>query len=243
MTLITKLGISVEGSVISERQDANTLAYQSDVSVKSLLSGIVPRPDWAQPLYQTLDTWAKSRGGQHEWIDDSPAQGQGYATPTFKTHFESDFNPQNEWFTQAYDFRSSARNWSYASRGPTMPVPFAELTSNTRGPLDSKPDGELFDEPVWIRPIITPKAGLTASLTPGEGARRAVALFDFNAIEVCDQPLIPWLLCSHDSHFSPAISRSRRERLSRSPRRLKLRIHGTQCDFSVSSPVNSLDCS
>ena len=76
--LITILGISVEGSVIAERQDANTLAYHSDVSVKGLLNGVVPRPDWAQPLYQTLDTCTKFRGGQREWIDDSPAQEQEY---------------------------------------------------------------------------------------------------------------------------------------------------------------------
>jgi hypothetical protein len=79
VALITVLGISVEGSVIAERQDANAPAYHSDVSVKSLLSGAVPRPDWAQPLYQTLDACTKFRGGQREWIDDSPAQEQEYA--------------------------------------------------------------------------------------------------------------------------------------------------------------------
>jgi len=74
-------GISVEGSVIAERQDANTLAYHSDVTVKSLLSGAVPRPEWAQPLYQTLDACTKFRGGQREWIGDSPGQEQEYAFP------------------------------------------------------------------------------------------------------------------------------------------------------------------
>ena len=298
-TLITVLGISVEGSVIAERQDANALAYHSDVSVKSLLSGAVPRPEWAQPLYQTLDSCTKFRGGQREWIDDSPAQEQEYAftgistpgeeqhprmlqkkkksgpppfppsnwgeqksggayfsesgsSPTkqdlskpawefanqdtkyatsgFETHFESDFNPQDDRFRQTHNrgFSLSAvptpkpqgsfgssNGGLYASddespgaslsrvntystpyssynrsanipRGPTMPVPYAEPTSTSRSPFDSELDGRLFDEPSPIldRPIIAPKAELTAPLAPGEGVGRAIALFDFNAVEV-----------------------------------------------------------
>ena len=341
-TLITRLGISVEGSVIVERQDANTLAYQSEASVKSLLSGAVSRPDWAQPLYQTLDTCTKFRGGQHEWIDDSPTQEQEYAftgvsntgadqqprtlqkkkksgpppfppsnwgepksegsyfndpvntsatrdisspawdladqdsrhaTSAFKTQFESDFNPQDDRFRQIHNRGSStsavptpksrgsfgsdkhsfyasdddspganisrantysAPHSSYnppvnASRGPTMPIPYAEPTPNMGSPFDSQFDGQLFEEPspMLTRPTIIPKAELTAPLTPGEGVGRAIALFDFDGVEVCDQPFTLWLLCLHGSRFSPEMSRSRRDRLSRSPRRLDPWIHGT----------------
>jgi len=303
-TLTTILGISVEGSVIAERQDANALAYHSDVSVKSLLSGAVPRPEWAQPLYQTLDTCTKFRGGQREWVDDSPAQEQEYAftghsnpggeqaprmlqkkkksgpppfppsnwgeqksggsyfndlgntstardvskptwdlanqdsklaTSTFETQFESDFNPQDDRFRQTHnrgfsasavptpksrgsfgssidgfyasDDGSSGANISRAntygtpyspynrstntSHGPTMPIPYAEPTPSTRSPFDSEIDGQLFEEPspMPIRPIIAPKAELTTPLTPGEGVGRAIALFDFNAVEVRNHTL------------------------------------------------------
>ena len=309
---MTILGISVEGSVIAERQDANGSAYQTDVSVKSLLNGAVPRPDWAQPLYQTLDTCTKFRGGQREWIDDSPEQEQEYAfaglsntgadqqprtlqkkkksgpppfppsnwgepksggsyfdpvntsttrdvslpawdlanqdsqhaTSAFETHFESDFNPQDDRFmhmhnrgfsdsaiptqkprgsfgSDNYPFSASdddssganiARAQTYsapyssynpsvaASRGPTMPIPYAEpaptphaeSTPNTGGLYYSQPGGQLYDEPspILTRPTIIPKAELTVPLAPGEGVGRAIALFDFNATEVCDQPLI-----------------------------------------------------
>ena len=340
-TLMTILGISVEGSVIAERQDANALAYHSEVSVKGLLSGAVPRPDWAQPLYQTLDSCTKFRGGQREWVDDSPAQEQEYAfaglsssgaeqqprmlqkkkksgpplfppsnwgepksegsyfnnpvntpatrdvsapawdlanqdsrhaTSGFETQFESDFHPQDDRFRQSHNrgfstsavpspksrsnfgsdkgifsvsdddssgagiSRASTYSASYssynrpanASRGPTMPIPFAEQPSITGSPFDSEPDRQLFDEPspMLTRPVITPKAELTTPLTPGEGVGRAIALFDFNAVEVGDQ-VLSLFICLRSSHCSPAISRSRRERLSRSPRRPGPRIHGT----------------
>ena len=303
-TLTTILGISVEGSVIAERQDANALAYHSDVSVKSLLSGAVPRPEWAQPLYQTLDACTKFRGGQREWVDDSPAQEQEYAftghsnpggdqaprmlqkkkksgppsfppsnwgeqkscgsyfndpgnasttrdvskptwdlanqdsklaTSKFETQFNSDFNPQDDRFRQTHnrafslnavptqksrgsfnssidgfyasDDDSSGANISRAntystpysphnrlantSRGPTMPIPYAEPTPSTRGPFDREIDGQFFDEPspMLTRPVITPKAELTTPLTPGEGVGRGIALFDFNAVEVRKHPL------------------------------------------------------
>jgi len=272
-------GISVEGSVIAERQDANALAYHSDVSVKSLLSGAVPRPDWAQPLYQTLDACTKFRGGQREWIDDSPAQEQEYAfaglsnpggeqqprmlqkkkksgPPPFppsnwgepKSNGSYFHDPVNSPTTQgasspawdlanqdskqthnrgfslsavptpkprgsfgsnkdslyASDDDSTGANISRAntysspytshnrlantSRGPTMPIPFAEPMPSTRSPFDSELDGQLFEEPspMSARPVITPKAELTAPLTPGEGVGRAIALFDFDGVEPGD---------------------------------------------------------
>jgi hypothetical protein len=293
--LITKPGISVEGSVIAERQDANTLAYHSDTSVKSLLSGAVPRPDWAGPLYQALDACTKFRGGQREWVDDSPAHEQEYAfagvpgsngeqqpktlkkktapppyppsnwgepkpggsyfanstsistprdspgpswdlanqdskfaTSGFETKFESDFNPHDDRFRQTHNrgFSTSAvptpksrgsfgsnrdvfavsdddspgqnisrtntyaAPYSYdrpaAARGPTMPIPFAESTTPNMSPFDGYPHGQLFDEPspILTRPVLAPKRELTTPLTPEEGIGRAIALFDFEAVEV-----------------------------------------------------------
>lgn len=298
MPLITILGISVEGSIIAERHDANALAYHSDVSVKSLLSGAVPRPDWAQILYQTLDACTKFRGGQREWVEESPAQGQEYvftgvsssggehpprtlqkkkksgpppfppaswgeqkpagsyfhepentstsrgistpawdlarqdskyATANFETPFESDFTPQDDHSRQTHsrvfslpsiptpkpqnsfgsnnDFyasddwpgasisRSNTYSSSYnrspnATRTPTMPIP--QLSPTISSPFDSELGGRIFDEPspIAARPVITPKAELITPLTPGEGVGRAIALYDFNGVEVSIGPLI-----------------------------------------------------
>lgn len=293
--LITIPGISVEGSVIAERHDANALAYHSDASVKSLLSGAVPRPDWAGPLYQALDACTKFRGGQREWVNDSPThereysfaglsgsngeqqpktlrkktappafppanwgepksggsyfnnpadtsaprdtqgsawdlanQDSKFATSGFETNFESDFNPQDDRFRQAHsrgfstsavptpksrgsfgsdknvfpvsDDDSPGHNISRAhtygtsyshnrpanpSRGPTMPVPFGEPTPSM-SPFEGYPHGQLFDEPspILTRPVLAPKPELTTPLTPEEGMGRAIALFDFDAVEV-----------------------------------------------------------
>lgn len=60
----------MEGSVIVERQDANALAYQSNVTVKQLLSGSIEPPSWAHPLTKTLEACVGMPGGQ-KWVDDS----------------------------------------------------------------------------------------------------------------------------------------------------------------------------
>ncbi|KAI0064899.1 DUF500-domain-containing protein [Artomyces pyxidatus] len=74
-------GVSVEGSVIVERQDANAQAYQADVGVKQLLSGSVPVPDWASNLVRTLEACTGMPGGR-AWVSDgtpgTPLDG-GYA--------------------------------------------------------------------------------------------------------------------------------------------------------------------
>ncbi|KAF8592004.1 DUF500-domain-containing protein [Ramaria rubella] len=62
-------GLSIEGSVIVERQDANAIAYQSDVSAKALLSGNFPPPPWAKELIKTLESCSRPLGGR-TWIQD-----------------------------------------------------------------------------------------------------------------------------------------------------------------------------
>ncbi|KAG6857598.1 hypothetical protein H0H87_010166 [Tephrocybe sp. NHM501043] len=70
-------GISVEGSVIVERQDANHQAYHSPVTARMLLGGVVEPPDWASFLIQTLESCTGMPGGR-KWVQDGRA-GSGYA--------------------------------------------------------------------------------------------------------------------------------------------------------------------
>lgn len=63
-------GISIEGSVIVERQDANAQAYHTDVSVKALLSGAIPPPEWAKPLINTLEA-CTGMPGHRPWVEES----------------------------------------------------------------------------------------------------------------------------------------------------------------------------
>jgi len=71
-------GVSIEGSVIMERQDANALAYNQDVTAKMLLSGAVPCPDWAEPLVNILEA-SVSRPGVRNWVDDRAEGDMAYA--------------------------------------------------------------------------------------------------------------------------------------------------------------------
>jgi hypothetical protein len=70
-------GLSIEGSVLVERQDANAQAYHSDVSAKQLLSGSIDRPEWASSLINTLEE-CTSLPGKRKWAQDGMAQS-GYA--------------------------------------------------------------------------------------------------------------------------------------------------------------------
>jgi hypothetical protein len=72
-------GISVEGSVIVERQDANTHAYRTNVSAKQILSGTVTPPDWAQPLIRTIEACTSPPGGRAWVADDRSSHGSSYA--------------------------------------------------------------------------------------------------------------------------------------------------------------------
>ena len=53
-------GVSLEGSVLIERRDANRKFYGAPVTAKQLLTGQYPAPPAADPLYQILNTRAFS---------------------------------------------------------------------------------------------------------------------------------------------------------------------------------------
>ncbi|TFK57558.1 DUF500-domain-containing protein [Heliocybe sulcata] len=81
-------GVSIEGSVIVERQDANAQAYRSDVSVKQLLSGAITPPEWAQPLIKTLEI-CTGLPGTRKWVNDGASSPGAYA-------FSGTESPKNE---------------------------------------------------------------------------------------------------------------------------------------------------
>ncbi|GJE86500.1 SYLF-domain-containing protein [Phanerochaete sordida] len=62
-------GVSLEGSVIVERQDANAQAYRTDVSVKQLLSGALEPPEWAKVLIRTLEN-CTGMPGNRQWVKE-----------------------------------------------------------------------------------------------------------------------------------------------------------------------------
>ncbi|KAG4087310.1 DUF500-domain-containing protein [Neocallimastix lanati (nom. inval.)] len=49
------VGMSVEGAVIQQNDDANATAYGKEVTVENILNGNVPKPEYAKPLYNVLE--------------------------------------------------------------------------------------------------------------------------------------------------------------------------------------------
>lgn len=74
-------GVSIEGSVIVERQDANRLAYGRDVTAKQLLSGRIDREPWADDLVEVVKRCTGLPNGR-DWVDDrfgfDSGRGKGY---------------------------------------------------------------------------------------------------------------------------------------------------------------------
>ncbi|GMK55866.1 hypothetical protein CspeluHIS016_0209220 [Cutaneotrichosporon spelunceum] len=75
-------GVSVEGTVIAERQDANRLAYGNNTTAKQILTGSFDPPDWAYVLIDELNRSTGLPGGQ-TWINDAPEDtgAMGWSTP------------------------------------------------------------------------------------------------------------------------------------------------------------------
>lgn len=72
-------GVSLEGSVLIERRDANEKMYNRRVTAKSLLEGSVPVPPQAEPLMRVLNSriFAGTGGGAGDTMyNDIPVYGE-----------------------------------------------------------------------------------------------------------------------------------------------------------------------
>jgi len=86
-------GVSLEGSVLIERRDANRKFYNAPVNAKQLLTGQVAPPAGAEPLYRILNTRAFSgdlaTGDMYNdmptYGDSDNAWGDGDYSPTSPT--------------------------------------------------------------------------------------------------------------------------------------------------------------
>ncbi|KAK2461696.1 hypothetical protein APHAL10511_006159 [Amanita phalloides] len=89
-------GISLEGSVIVERQDANHRAYESPVTVKLLLGGMVDPPPWSASLINTLDS-CTGIPRYNKWVDDAPRPftDEDYAFASSESHVPTPDTPKS----------------------------------------------------------------------------------------------------------------------------------------------------
>ncbi|EUC62251.1 SH3 domain protein Ysc84p, putative [Rhizoctonia solani AG-3 Rhs1AP] len=71
-------GLSLEGTVLIERKDANRDFYGSDVSAKDILSGRVPPPEVAGKMYEVIEA--------AEGLDDSGLPASAYVPDATGAH-------------------------------------------------------------------------------------------------------------------------------------------------------------
>lgn len=129
----------LQGSIIVERQDANALAYDADVSARMLLSGAVPPPAWAGVLVSTLERCTGLPGGR-KWIAGNPLltpeQGSGYAFGGAGSPGSKSGKKKGE--SGAWSPFSSRKQDSYFSPDPvtdsppTSPVQAAPVPTSTK---------------------------------------------------------------------------------------------------------------
>lgn len=101
-------GVSLEGSVLVERRDANRSLYRGDITAKRLLSGQVAQPAAADPLYRVLNSkiFNLNRGDEGDIYNDVPI----YA----------DDEPEDIWGPSSKSTKrrdSADRSSSYSRRG------------------------------------------------------------------------------------------------------------------------------
>ena len=248
-------GVSIEGSVIMERQDANFQAYDSPVTARMLLGGTVDPPDWALPLIKTLEACTGMPGGR-EWVSDGAAgiSGTAYAfggtaspgsrvnTPSFLQKKKKPAFPPPSWqldghsdsYLSTEGHRTHTRNhtWdegdhsSYNSsktlRTPDLASRLKLSKSSGRSPVSTNSSFESLTNPFTsstnpfsrkssmytnqglplsatsstlpekddpfrsLKPLIKPREDLARPLLSREGIGRAVAMYDFNAVEVAN---------------------------------------------------------
>ncbi|KAK9762154.1 hypothetical protein K7432_012388 [Basidiobolus ranarum] len=182
-------GVSIEGSVIVERKDANAKFYGRKITAREILSGTVPAPPDADMLLRALNIKA-ARSNQtaynhttaNPYTSSSTAtEGLGrpssYATTGStrapSTYTNTNTNASTNNYSNSLDSKSGypSHNQSYESNQYEAPAPPYSSTTSQANPLSSA-RGRVVPPP-----------------PPKVNEETATALYDFNAIEVDDLPL------------------------------------------------------
>ncbi|KAG0357255.1 hypothetical protein BGZ54_000395 [Gamsiella multidivaricata] len=128
-------GVSIEGSIIMERKDANETFYRRPVTAAELLSGAIPPPPQADILYRALNTKASGAYTSYGHHDD-PSFGQDMSrNPTrinrsasIATHNRyNNVNPNPHGMTRS---ATSARAYGN-NNNSNIPVAFSSSSSSS----------------------------------------------------------------------------------------------------------------
>ncbi|KAF7796114.1 hypothetical protein EIP86_007287 [Pleurotus ostreatoroseus] len=132
-------GVSLEGSVIVERSDANSQAYRHNVTARMLLSGSVPPPEWASSLIQTLES-CTGMPGNHRWVNEhfNRSSDDGYMFDGLESPRDRDENrrrPSNSRSNSYFDFNDDSLppGDGDLQSGPTNTYNYRDKSSWARG--------------------------------------------------------------------------------------------------------------
>ncbi|KAL9116644.1 MAG: hypothetical protein Q9187_006833 [Circinaria calcarea] len=193
-------GVSLEGSVIIERRDANEKMYNSRITAKQLLGGGVRPPPEAEPLMRVLNSRVFAgiaTNADEQMYNDIPiydeshenhswaGAGRGSSRPTSgPPDYEYRDKPQRSstWNDDVYDRQPSTAppNRSFSTRA--NPAETFDSLGSTRRQTIGESDYSYSDRkpsrPTAPKPQFKPK--------PAPGRDQAVALFTFDAAQPGD---------------------------------------------------------
>lgn len=200
-------GVSLEGSMLVERKDANEKLYNSRISASQLLSGAIKPPPASEPLMRILNSRAFSgnvRMNSDSMYNDIPiyddnhddvvwggrrgdAYGEGMRRDRPEMRGNDDYQYRdrpprraNTWADDVYDRPGGGVNRSYNARSnrPDAYDPVGRSRSNT-GPYE---DDYVYSDrkpsrPTAPKPVFGQRTGQGAALRQDQ----AIALYTFDA--------------------------------------------------------------
>ena len=186
-------GVSLEGSVLVERKDANEKLYGSRISAAQLLGGNVPPPPGAEPLMQVLQSRAFSGYGTYNQNDsmynDIPVYDdrhddvvwegrRGEAMGQGSPSYGGTRRATTTWADDVYDRQPSGGGIgrSYSTRA--NPNETFDTIGVSRGRASTFDNDYVYRDQKPARPT-APKPVFNAR--PNLGQNQAVALYTFDA--------------------------------------------------------------
>ena len=177
-------GVSIEGSVLVERRDANEKMYNSRITARQLLEGGIRPPPEAEPLMRVLNSrvFAGVSSASNDAVyNDIPVYDDSYEGVAGRDRSGSVSSPS----TDNYEYRdrpSRSNTWNDGGYGPRSPSSRADpgATFDSMGSRSST-FNEKPSRPTAPKPKFTPRPS-AASMEKNQ----AVALFTFDAAQPGD---------------------------------------------------------
>ena len=183
-------GVSLEGSVLIERRDANEKLYNSRITARQLLEGGVRPPPAAEPLMRVLNSRAFAgvqTSTSDQMYNDIPIYDDSHDNVVWEGRQGSGYNEGVR--TNRTGSMAGANDYEYHDaprRATTWNDDVYDREPNNAGRSRTNTVGDDYsfsDSPKPGRPT-APKPKFTPKTTASVGKDQAIALFSFDA----DQP-------------------------------------------------------